>query len=190
MSVLIKRYQNRKFYNTVTKRYITLSGIKQLITDNRDVRVIDNSTDSDITSATLSQILYEMGKKKTGILSIRLLIDLVQLAGRGLSGIHQDFLFQINAAFAHDVEIERRVNVLIERGDVSQETGTEILEKLVNNKKQFPRFGATPGFPFLNLFDETQFPTKKELTVLMQKVEDMSQRLDMYGEKTKGYLES
>ena len=59
MAVLIKRYANRKLYNTETSRYITLKGIADLLEANQEVRVIDNETGEDITSVTLSQILVD-----------------------------------------------------------------------------------------------------------------------------------
>lgn len=59
MPVLIKRYANRKLYNTDTSRYITLKGIAELVEAGDDVRVIDNETGEDITSITLSQILVD-----------------------------------------------------------------------------------------------------------------------------------
>lgn len=59
MAVLIKRYANRKLYNTQTSRYITLKGIAELLEQDQEVRVIDNETGEDITSITLSQILVD-----------------------------------------------------------------------------------------------------------------------------------
>jgi polyhydroxyalkanoate synthesis repressor PhaR len=59
MAVLIKRYANRKLYNTQSSRYITLKGIADLLESGEDVRVIDNESGEDITSITLSQILVD-----------------------------------------------------------------------------------------------------------------------------------
>ena len=59
MAVLIKRYANRKLYNTETSRYITLKGISDLLESDQEVKVIDNETGEDITSVTLSQILVD-----------------------------------------------------------------------------------------------------------------------------------
>jgi polyhydroxyalkanoate synthesis repressor PhaR len=59
MAVLIKRYANRKLYNTETSRYITLKGIADLLEADQEVRVIDNESGEDITSVTLSQILVD-----------------------------------------------------------------------------------------------------------------------------------
>jgi polyhydroxyalkanoate synthesis repressor PhaR len=59
MSILIKRYANRKLYNTETSRYITLKGIAELLEEGKDVRVVDNESGEDITGVTLSQILVD-----------------------------------------------------------------------------------------------------------------------------------
>jgi polyhydroxyalkanoate synthesis repressor PhaR len=63
--VLVKRYANRKLYNTEASRYITLRGIQELIEAGREVTVIDNETGEDITSVALSQILVDT-ERSTG----------------------------------------------------------------------------------------------------------------------------
>jgi len=59
MPVLIKRYANRKLYNTQTSRYITLKGIAELVEAGEEIRVMDNESGDDITSVTLSQVLVD-----------------------------------------------------------------------------------------------------------------------------------
>lgn len=65
MSILIKRYANRKLYNTKSSRYITLKGIAELLDEGEEVRVIDNETGDDITSIALSQILVDSKRSNT-----------------------------------------------------------------------------------------------------------------------------
>lgn len=67
MPILIKRYANRKLYNTETSSYITLKGIAQLIDDKKAVQVIDNETGDDITSITLSQILVDSERSNSTV---------------------------------------------------------------------------------------------------------------------------
>jgi len=85
MSVLIKRYANRKLYNTKTSRYITLKGIAELIDAGEDVRVIDNETGEDITSVALSQILVDHERSNTTV-SKTLLSELIARGGDALYG--------------------------------------------------------------------------------------------------------
>lgn len=64
MAILIKRYANRKLYNTDTSRYITLKGIAKLLEEGEEVRVMDNETGEDITQVALSQILVDNERAK------------------------------------------------------------------------------------------------------------------------------
>jgi len=85
MTVLIKRYANRKLYNTQSSRYITLKGIAELIDADEDVRVIDNETGEDITSVALSQILVDSEREGRRV-SRPLLSGLLQRGGDALYG--------------------------------------------------------------------------------------------------------
>jgi polyhydroxyalkanoate synthesis repressor PhaR len=85
MSVLIKRYANRKLYNTQTSRYITLKGISELLEAGEEVRVIDNETGEDITNVALSQILVDSEREGREVPK-SLLSDLFQRGGDALYG--------------------------------------------------------------------------------------------------------
>jgi polyhydroxyalkanoate synthesis repressor PhaR len=60
---LIKKYANRKLYDTRTSRYITLNEIAQLVRDGHDVKVVDRDNGTDLTQLTLSQIVLEQEKR-------------------------------------------------------------------------------------------------------------------------------
>jgi polyhydroxyalkanoate synthesis repressor PhaR len=85
MTTLIKRYSNRKLYNTETSRYITLKGIAELIEHGDEVRVIDNETGEDITSIALSQILVDSERSQRAVPG-SVLSDLIQKGGDALYG--------------------------------------------------------------------------------------------------------
>jgi len=59
----IKRYANRKLYDTRDSRYVTLDHIAAMVRAGDDVKVVDNTTRSDLTTATLAQIIFEEEKK-------------------------------------------------------------------------------------------------------------------------------
>lgn len=61
---LIKKYANRKLYDTRTSRYITLEGISRLVREGNDIEVVDRETGRDLTPLILSQIV--MGEEKRG----------------------------------------------------------------------------------------------------------------------------
>jgi polyhydroxyalkanoate synthesis repressor PhaR len=85
MAVLIKRYANRKLYNTETSRYITLKGIAELLEQDQEVLVVDKETGEDITSVTLSQILVDTERSNRAVPS-NLLTELFHRGGDALYG--------------------------------------------------------------------------------------------------------
>jgi polyhydroxyalkanoate synthesis repressor PhaR len=87
MAILIKRYANRKLYNTESSRYITLRGISELVREGHDICVIDNETGEEITPIVLSQILVDDQKEnrdRDGAVSGTLLAELIQRGGDAL----------------------------------------------------------------------------------------------------------
>jgi polyhydroxyalkanoate synthesis repressor PhaR len=62
---IIKRYANRKLYDTQHSRYVTLEQISEMIRAGDDVKIIDNKSKEDLTSVTLAQIIFEEEKKKS-----------------------------------------------------------------------------------------------------------------------------
>jgi len=68
---VIKRYPNRKLYDTQAKQYITLDRIAELIREGTDIQVIDHASGEDITALTLSQVIFEQEKRQSGFYPIR-----------------------------------------------------------------------------------------------------------------------
>jgi polyhydroxyalkanoate synthesis repressor PhaR len=60
---LIKKYANRKLYDTRTSRYITLDGIAQLVRDGHEIKVVDRDDGRDLTQVILSQVVLEEEKR-------------------------------------------------------------------------------------------------------------------------------
>lgn len=73
----IKRYANRKLYDTRESRYVTLEHIAAMVRAGDDVRVVDNTTQADLTTATLAQIIFEE-EKATPRLSLAGLREIIQ----------------------------------------------------------------------------------------------------------------
>lgn len=82
---LIKRYESRKLYDTEESRYVSLEEISLWIRQGQEVRVVDNATNNDVTSQTLTQIILDEGRKGTSFLPSELLHDLVRLGERAVS---------------------------------------------------------------------------------------------------------
>ncbi len=86
MNRLIKRYENRKLYDTEERRYISLEEIASLIRKGVDVQVVDNSSGEDITTQTLTQVILEEGKRGRNPLTKDLLHDLIRVGSNLIDG--------------------------------------------------------------------------------------------------------
>ncbi len=78
MSRIIKRYENRKLYDTQNRKYISLEELASLIRQGHNVKVIDKKSDNDITTQTLTQIILEEGKKGKNPLPKEILYDAIR----------------------------------------------------------------------------------------------------------------
>ncbi|MBN19662.1 MAG: hypothetical protein CL678_00135 [Bdellovibrionaceae bacterium] len=86
---IIKRYQNRKLYDTHESSYVTLDEIAKMIKAGEDLRVIDNKTKNDITSSTLTQLLYESERRSKTQPSVALLKEIIRHGDGSFSGFIQ-----------------------------------------------------------------------------------------------------
>ena len=120
---VIKRYPNRKLYDTEAKRYITLDGIAALIRDGEEVTIIDHKTDEDLTAVTLTQIIFEQEKKQSGFLPKSVLTGLVRTGGDTINTLRRGLSVPLDLVKQVDSEIERRLQVLISKGELAKEEG-------------------------------------------------------------------
>ena len=81
---IIKKYANRRLYDTEESRYVALEDIRQLVMDGRSFRVVDAQGGADITRGVLLQIIAEQEEKGQPILSTRLLEQLIRYYGDNL----------------------------------------------------------------------------------------------------------
>ncbi len=179
MAVIIKRYHNRKLYNTEAKRYITLEQIEELIKQQVEVKVIDNATGEDITATTLSQIIFELEKNQDGFLPVSLLLSLVQSGGARMDELRRNVFNSLNLAHHYDVEIERRINQLVDNGELSQEDGVQLLEKLLSVSARRPDIMDSLEVRITEFLKQRQIPTKSDLHTLIEKIDDLSKRVEV-----------
>lgn len=90
----IKKYPNRRLYDTAISSYITLSDIKELVMSYTPFRVVDAKTDDDLTRATLLQIIAEEEEKGSPIFSTDILCHCIRMYGDSMQGMAGRFLEQ------------------------------------------------------------------------------------------------
>ena len=111
---VIKRYANRKLYDTERSCYVTLEEISQMIKDGEDVQVIDNRSKDDLTAVTLAQILVEE-EKKVAKMPLKLLRGIIQSGNEALNDFYQKRVADPVLNLREDVE--RRVDGLFRKDE-------------------------------------------------------------------------
>ncbi len=109
---IIKRYTNRKLYDTVESRYVTLDEIAEMIKQGAEVKIVDNRTKDDLTSVTLAQIIFEEEKKKNQM-PLSVLREIIRHPGDALSGFIQKEVTPRVASIRE--EAETRLDRLLRR---------------------------------------------------------------------------
>lgn len=104
-SRVIKKYPNRRLYDTETKTYITLEDVRQLVCDNIDFRVIDSSSKKDITQSTLLQIIIEQEAGRAPLFTTSLLRNFIQFYDQKPSQLFSQYLEQAMQAFHQQKEL-------------------------------------------------------------------------------------
>lgn len=81
MERLIKRYANRKMYDTQASRYVTLDAVADLVRAGDELRIVENDTGDDLTALMFAQIIFEEEKRKNGLLELPVLRWIIQRGG-------------------------------------------------------------------------------------------------------------
>ncbi len=128
--VLIKRYPNRKLYDTVAKQYISLAGVEQLVHQGAEIKVIDNSSGEDLTAFTLAQIILGQGRKREGFPAHSFLADWMRNSGERFSGLMTNLRATGYFVRQIDEEIKIRLQNLSNAGELSEKEAAQLAEKL------------------------------------------------------------
>lgn len=102
--IVIKKYANRRLYNTDTSSYITLDDLAKMTRDNVDFSVIDAKSGDDITHTILTQIIVEQESTGEQMLPVSFLRDLISMYGNSMQGMMPSYLEASMASFRKNRE--------------------------------------------------------------------------------------
>ena len=107
-SVVVKKYANRRLYNTESSSYITLDNLAEMVRAGRDFTVHDAKSGEDITRGVLTQIIVEEESKGSAMLPTTFLRQLIGLYGDSLQGVVPRYLEHTMASFARQQQTMRQ----------------------------------------------------------------------------------
>ncbi len=182
---LIKRYGNRKLYDTRASRYVTLDNIAELVRVGEDLRIIDNDSGEDLTAVTFAQIIFEESKQKNGVPGVPLLRRIIQQGEEAV----QDFINSMDrgreALDSVRTRAEKRVRELVQGGERTKQAGRKgarrnLLEDLIEApQRQLGQFQQRIDAQVRNSLERVRaFPmVQSELRRLEKSIRSMEQRL-------------
>lgn len=174
----IKRYPNRKFYDTEQKRYITLEDISERIRLGREVHVIDQNSGEDITSVVLTQIIFEQEKKNSGFVPRAILTGLVQAGGYTMGRMRSALANPLELLKQIDLEIENRIDRLIKQGELAEDEARRWRDKLLSDQEHNIPVSGVDEEEIQRLLDERGVPTRSEIESLTEQIDLLMRKLD------------
>lgn len=149
---IIKRYQNRKLYDTQQSCYVTLDDIAKMIRANEEVTVIDNKTKRDITASTLSQIIFEAEKKAGEFAPLFVLRDIIQFGNGSMSSYLAKL--QVFKPEQRETPVKEIVRDFLEKGPRSYDDVKSNLDQRIakaQDSGEAPKSGSPEQEPTLEL---------------------------------------
>ncbi len=144
---LIKKYPNRRLYDTELSRYITLVDIRDLVLRGVDFHVVDTNSNEDITRQILMQIIMEEESGGRPLFSANMLAQLIRFYGGTVQGLFARFLEESMALFARNQDQMRHslgADPLDAMGKLAQRN-LELWGSIQESFFKAAGFGAPPG---------------------------------------------
>ena len=146
--VVVKKYANRRLYNTESSSYITLDSLATMIRQHRDFVVYDAKTGEDITRGVLTQIIVEEESKGRAVLPTAFLRQIIGFYGDSLQQFVPSYMEQAMTSFAHQQEQMRTAmqqtmgNLFPGMQDIGRQN-MEMMERAMSLFAPFYRAGAS-----------------------------------------------
>jgi len=188
--IVIKKYSNRRLYDTAHKKYVTLDDISTLIQDGYEIKVIDSQTDEDITKIILLQVIWEGEKNKQDILPTSFLHMLIKYGNQIAKEFFENyFLMMFQPYLSFQEKMSKNFQSLQDFGWLSptfkMPDPSDILRtpspKGTNsptNEEVRAEHTPQPGSP-------SGEPSLEEIVALMDKLKELENKIESMDKPTK-----
>jgi polyhydroxyalkanoate synthesis repressor PhaR len=178
--VTIKKYANRRLYNTGTSTYVTLEDLAVMVKNGEDFVVYDAKTGEDITRSVLTQIIFEQENKGQTLLPITFLRQLIRFYGDSMQMLVPRYLEMSVDSFTREQEKFRE-----QMSKTFGATGFNLLEDQVRRNMEMFERAFSMFLPFAQKQGAgSEEPGGEDIEALKRQVSEMQKRLDrMSGEK-------
>lgn len=144
--VILKKYSNRRLYDTEKSLYVTLAEVAEMIRWGRQVKVIDAQTKEDVTAFTLTQIILEEAKSKQFLLPVPLLHLMIQFGETVLAEFFEKYLQQVVRNYlAYKTSVDAQFAKWLDLGAQLSQQAPQVPPPFNPFLSVFDMFPKTPG---------------------------------------------
>ncbi len=179
----IKKYANRKLYDTTDKKYISRKRLSELIKQGEDIVIIDNETGEDLTASIVSGLIATTsGKAGGGTVSSGVLIQLFRKGGNALTDYAKRYvsLWQKSFTLAED-EIDSMVKTLVKNKEISKSEGNRLKNEIIGYTTSLKDWiSDTVDAKLKEVLSATNLATKNQVAELSQRVNTLEEKLAQF----------
>ena len=175
--VVVKKYANRRLYNTETSSYITLDNLADMVRQGRDFVVYDAKTGEDITRSVLTQIIVEEEGKGRALLPTAFLRQLIGFYGDQMQSLVPRFLEQAMGAFSQQQE-QMRAAMQKTMGSIGTMFPFGNMEEVGRQNMAMMERALSLFTPFYRGPETGESSQAQEIATLRAEVESLRQQLE------------
>ncbi|HRE44121.1 MAG TPA: polyhydroxyalkanoate synthesis repressor PhaR [Terricaulis sp.] len=188
--MIIKKYANRRLYNTAASSYVTLDHLSEMVREGVDFTVQDAKTGEDITRSVLTQIIFDQESRGQNLLPVQFLRRLIRFYGDQMQGYLPPYLEMSMESFSKAQE-QMRENMTRAFGGTSpmgvlEEQAQRNMAMFQQAMKLWAPFAGGANFPGMPKADDASEDDAKDeqLTQLRKQMEAMQKQLDAMARKS------
>jgi len=176
---IVKRYANRKLYDTQRSRYVTLEQIADMIRSGEDVKIVDNNSKEDLTAITLTQIIFEEEKKQS-FLPLSALRNIIQSGASNITQVATQAGERMRGIFKREGGENGEVMADAGAGGGEQSGPHPIREFLERSQQTFDDWQKKVDERIRSTMDSLSplSGLEKEVRALAQRLADLEKRLE------------
>jgi polyhydroxyalkanoate synthesis repressor PhaR len=186
--VIIKKYANRRLYNTDTSTYVTLEDLAEMVRSERDFVVFDAKTGEDLTHAVLTQIIVEQESRGTNLLPIGFLRQLIRFYGDSMQRLVPSYLeFSLDSLTRQQEDYRRKfattfgtaafeaMQEQVRKNFITFEKALGLFSPFASSEANDGKSSESPSAQGKQSDDEIA-TLKAELSAMQQRLEQLSKR--------------
>lgn len=176
----IKKYANRRMYDSTDKKYVSMEDIAALVKDGQAVSIIDSTTGEDLTVAVLTQLLATETPDEGDLSPQGLIADLLRKGGETISGLaEKSNVFWRSALDTAEDEFDKLVDAFVKEREASKAEGRSFRAEVTGYAESLRNWiNANVDARINEVLAKTHLATRDEIEALNDKVDLLTEQVD------------